>query len=248
MLTEATYIGVIEAAAKIATTNRKLLEAGIPSIAQAYSRADRDCDPGGNAGGDRHQRRGGADSAPRAEKRRRSMSGRRHILICGEVGAGKSTLIQKLLKETNRPLYGFMTKRLEADETGFHPIYIHPAGAGERTHGAENQIGTCDSKVHNINVETFDTLGVDYLGAEPDGLIVMDELGFMEAGAARFVRKVFEALDGDIPVIAAVKARYDVSFLNDVRAHPNARLFNITKENRDALYRELLPLVLGWNL
>lgn len=176
------------------------------------------------------------------------MSDRKHILICGEVGAGKSTLIQRLLQETNRPLYGFITKRLEADETGFHPIYIHPAGAGERTHAADNLIGTCDSKVHNTSTETFDTLGVDYLKAEPGGLIVMDELGFMEAGAKRFVRAVFEALDGEIPVIAAVKARYDVEFLNEVRAHKNAKLFNITKENREVLYQELLPIVLSWNL
>lgn len=176
------------------------------------------------------------------------MSGRKHILICGEVGAGKSTLIQKLLKQTNRPLYGFVTKRLDADETGFHPIYIHPAGAIERTHAEDNMIGTCDTKIHNINTETFNTLGVNYLKAEPDGLIVMDELGFMEAEAEQFVKAVFAALDGDIPVIAAVKARFDVAFLNAIRAHKNANLFTITKENREALYQELLPIVLSWNL
>lgn len=176
------------------------------------------------------------------------MSDRKHILICGEVNAGKSTLISNLLKATNRPLYGFITKRLEADETGFHPIYIHPAAVSERSHADRNLIGTCDTKVHNVSIETFNTLGVDYLKAEPDGLIVMDELGFMEAGAEQFVNAVFSALDGDVPVIAAVKARYDIEFLNRVRAHKNAKLFNITTENRETLYREILPIVLSWNL
>jgi nucleoside-triphosphatase len=176
------------------------------------------------------------------------MSERKHILICGEVNAGKSTLIAKLLKATNRPLYGFVTKRLEADATGFHPIYIHPAGAAKHTQNDGNLIGTCDSKVHNVNTEAFNTLGVEYLKAEPTGLIVMDELGFMEAGAERFVKAVFAALGGDVPVIAAVKARYDVEFLNKVRTHQNAKLFNITKENREALCQELLPIVLSWNL
>lgn len=176
------------------------------------------------------------------------MSDWKHILICGEVNAGKSTLIAKLLEATNRPLYGFITKRLKADEAGFHPIYIHPAGVAERTHADDNLIGTCDTRVHNVSTDTFNTLGVDYLKAEPDGLIVMDELGFMEAGAEQFVKAVFSTLDGDVPVIAAVKARYDVEFLNRVRAHPNAKLFNITTENRNALYQELLPIVLSWNL
>ena len=175
------------------------------------------------------------------------MNERKHILICGEVGVGKSTLIQKLLKKNSLPVYGFITKRLEADETGFHPIYIHPAGAQARAHEQKNLIGTCDSKVHNIVTDTFNTLGVEYLKAEPGGLIVMDELGFMEAGAQAFVKSVFSALDGDIPVIAAVKARFDVPFLNAVRAHENARLFMLTKENRDSVYEELLPVVLSWN-
>ena len=176
------------------------------------------------------------------------MSDWKNVLICGEVGAGKSTLISKLLKATNRPLYGFITKRLEADETGFHPVYIYPAGATERKHTDDNLIGTCDTKVHNVSTEAFNTFGVDYLKAEPNGLIVMDELGFMEESAKQFVRAVFDALDGDVPVVAAVKARYDVAFLNEIRAHKRSKLFNITKENRDALYQELLPIVLSWNL
>ncbi len=171
----------------------------------------------------------------------------RHILICGERGAGKSTLIARLLAENTRPVYGFLTKRLAADETGFHPIYIHPAGAEKRAHGDENLIGTCDSRVHNVTLEVFDTLGVEYLRAEPSGVLVMDELGFMEAGAARFVEAVFAALNGDIPVIAAVKARFDVPFLNEVRAHENAAAYTITPDNRDEIYEALLPVIRGWN-
>lgn len=172
----------------------------------------------------------------------------RHILICGEVHVGKSTLIRRLLESCTRPVYGFVTKRLAADETGFHPIYIHPASEQNRVYEDGNRIGTCDTKVHNVNADTFNTLGVSYLScAKPGGVILMDELGFMEAQAEDFVRAVFAALDGDIPVIAAVKARYDVPFLNKVRAHPNGRLYNITTENRDEMYEQLLPVMQGWN-
>ncbi len=172
----------------------------------------------------------------------------RHILICGDRGVGKSTLIQKLLARNTLPVYGFLTERLAADETGFHPIYIHPAGTGRRRHEERNQIGACDSRRHNVSIEAFNTLGARYLfAARPGGIIVMDELGFMEARAETFVNAVFAALNGDIPVIAAVKARYDVAFLNEVRAHPNASVSTITKEARDALYHELLPVMLQWN-
>ncbi len=174
------------------------------------------------------------------------MNERKHILICGEVGAGKSTLIQRLLAQNTRPVYGFITKKLDPDENGFHPIYIHPAGASERVYEEKNMVGTCDRRTHNINLDAFNTLGVSYLQAKADGIIVMDELGFMEAQAEAFTRAVMGALDGEIPVIAAVKARFDVPFLNEVRAHPNAMLYTITAENRDALLSELLPIVQGW--
>ena len=167
------------------------------------------------------------------------MSKQTHILICGEVGVGKSTLIQRLLIRSSRQLYGFVTKKLEPDENGFHPIYIHPAGAMQRRYEEKNLIGTCDRRIHNINLDVFNTLGVAYLKATPDGLILMDELGFMEAKAETFTRAVLQALDGEIPVIAAVKARMDIPFLNEVRAHPNCKLYWITPENRDSLYETL---------
>ncbi|MBQ6735680.1 MAG: hypothetical protein IJR00_12335 [Lachnospiraceae bacterium] len=46
-------------------------------------------------------------------------------------------------------------------------------------------------------------------------------------------------MDGDIPVLAAVKAREGIPFLEKVRMHPNADLFILAVENRDALYEEL---------
>ena len=93
----------------------------------------------------------------------------------------------------------------------------------------------------------FDALGVRYLAAaRPGGLIVMDELGFMEAEAEAFKQAVLHALDGDIPVLAAVKDRRDVPFLNAVSSEPKAALYTVTLENREALFAELLPIVKAW--
>ncbi|HWR18776.1 MAG TPA: nucleoside-triphosphatase [Clostridia bacterium] len=175
------------------------------------------------------------------------MNGSKHILICGEVGAGKSTLITRLLAHITRPVYGFLTKKLSPDENSIHPVYIHPAGSDTRLYEEYNLVGTCDKKIRSINLNAFNTLGVDYLKAAQNGIIVMDELGFMEADAEAFTSAVFRALDGSIPVIAAVKARFDIPFLNDVRSHQNAKLYIITKDNRDELFKELLPIVLMWN-
>ena len=172
------------------------------------------------------------------------MTEKRHILICGERGVGKSTLIEKLLAASSRPRYGFITKMRPAGADGFHPIYIHPAGqpVEERVYTDGNCIGTCDSRTHRPNLDAFNVLGVRYIEeAKPDGIIVMDELGFFEAKAEAFTAAVLHALAGDVPVIAAVKSRTDVPFLNAVRAASRAEVFYITPSNRDELFERLLP-------
>ena len=172
---------------------------------------------------------------------------KRHILIVGERRVGKSTLIEKLLEYNTKPVYGFFTRSDEPDPEGYHAIYIYPAGSKERPKSEENHIGTCNGRQRQVNPEVFETLGVEYLQNRPDGIIAMDEVGFMESEAPQFCAELLGCLDGDTRVIATVKARKGIEFLEQVRSHPKAEVFEITAENRDALFDELLPYILRWN-
>lgn len=172
----------------------------------------------------------------------------KHILICGNRQVGKSTLIERLSEEITVPIYGFITKIMRVNDEGFHEIYIFHAADKERNLTEDKHLADCDTVRRNVNTDKFETLGVDYLRAKPGGIVIMDELGFMESGAEKFRKAVLAAFDGDIPVIAAIKKGYeDNAFLNAVKAHPNAELFEIDRENRDALYEKLLPVVKEMN-
>lgn len=175
---------------------------------------------------------------------------KRNILICGDIGVGKSTLIRRLLTETQLDSGGFCTKKEISPGGYLSPVYIYPADIAEdaRTRGAENLVGMCDPcGCREMHPEVFDALGVDYLqktmGRE---VIVMDELGFMESTAPNFCQAVLAALDGDTPVLAAVKNRADVAFLQQVLTHPKGAVYRITPENREELFHELLPIVREW--
>lgn len=166
-----------------------------------------------------------------------------HALIVGERGVGKSTLIQRVLKACKRPVYGFETKKEEAlaDELGI-PVYIYEA-LHERRQTKENLIGYCNNKCFDATAETFERFSPKLRKHIPsDSIILMDELGFMETQAKEFCSAVSTLLDGDIPIIAAVKDR-PIPFLEKIRAHPNAKCFYITPNNRDELYQQVLEFM-----
>ncbi len=167
-----------------------------------------------------------------------------HALVIGERGAGKSTLIKRLTAELGMRIYGFETKKEDslADEINGSPVYIYEAGL-PHVQREDNLVGYCLNRHSEAKSAAFDRFAAKML-AQPasGGIIIMDELGFMESSAEAFCAAVMSLLDGSVPVIAAVKTK-DAPFLNAVRAHPACKCFYITEGNRDEIYAEVLDFV-----
>lgn len=163
----------------------------------------------------------------------------KHIILSGK--RENTALLRRLLPD-DVPIYGFVTQKLPPEADGFHPVYLHPASQPEAqwVYTSENLIGTCNRREQQVHTEVFETLGVALIeAARPDGILVMNELGFMEAAAERFMKSVLTALDGEIPVLAAIKARRDIAFLEQIRSHPNVALFSVTAENAKELFVQI---------
>lgn len=159
-----------------------------------------------------------------------------HILLGGAKHAGKSTLISRLTALCRCPVCGFITLKDECDD-----LYMYPAALPEEKHvkSNENLIARCEGEKPAVNPRVFETLGVQLIKeARPGSLLVMDELGFLEADLPGFTSAVLEALKGDIPVLAAVKER-DIPFLNAVRNVPKARLCRVDETTREELFKLL---------
>lgn len=171
----------------------------------------------------------------------------RPILIIGARGAGKTTLIRHLVTNIRRPVRGFYTQNRPTAPAGTHSTYLHPAELSPDAyiHSPDHQVGHWNGQSIQAFPQVFDTLGVACLSdVPPDALVIMDELGFLESKAPRFTQAVLNALDGPAQVIAAVKDRPDVPFLQTVLAHPKALVFRLTPDNRQQLYQQIQALLL----
>lgn len=165
-------------------------------------------------------------------------------LIVGDRGVGKSTLIRRVLETLNCPIFGFETKKEEQLEDAVRgcPIYIYDAGK-PHIQTPENLIGYHKEADIAAITAAFDRYAPKLMTPVPERAVVeLDEVGFLEATSETFCQAVLQLLEGNCPVIAAVKNK-NIPFLKTVREHPNAKCFYITVENREALYEEVLEFM-----
>ena len=169
-----------------------------------------------------------------------------HILLCGRRRSGRSAMIRRLLEGVRVPVFGYETRTLGTRPDGYHEIYLYPYGAADTEKTEAKHVADCNTRRRQIRSEVFDTLGVACLRARERGILVMDEIGFMESGAERFCSAVLEALDGELPILAAVREGMDTDFLRRVKAHPKATVIDMRPERFDEICAQLRPVVLCW--
>jgi nucleoside-triphosphatase len=173
----------------------------------------------------------------------------------GARGVGKSTVIRGLtdrLAARGVEIGGFKTVAGPVSPLGRDAVYLLPYRERADDPAALSEaciVATRDRRAmrYESYAAVFDARGAELLRRAPRcGLIVMDELGFMEAEAHVFQEAVLSLLDGETPVLGVVKppdAPAKVAFLEAVRGRRNMRLFTLTRENREEMPGLLYPLL-----
>ena len=165
------------------------------------------------------------------------------IFLTGERDVGKSTIIERFVSDLDFVPTGFNTVPggVSADGNTDH-IYIIPFGMllEELPNTPPVAVRRKIEKGYDSYPEIFDSLGVEILRSSKGArLVVMDELGFMEANALEFQREVFSCLDSDEPVLGVIKP-IQTPFLEKIRAHTAVHTIEVTIENRNQVLESLI--------
>jgi nucleoside-triphosphatase len=166
------------------------------------------------------------------------------ILLTGLPGCGKTTAVMKIVAQLGcERAVGFYTQEIRENNTrkGF---------SWNRLDGTAGVLAHVDIKSrfrvgrYGVDVAGFEEAVVPVLDVERSDaeLFVIDEIGKMECFCEKFVAAVRRLFASDKSVLATV-ARKGGGLISQVKSFPNARLFNLTRDNRDNTVAEVLNIL-----
>ena len=160
------------------------------------------------------------------------------IFLTGEVGIGKSTVIDKVLSLLPEVVCGGFRTISAAPLTEGALLDVFIESAWEQTpHDSAHLAGTrWGDNRFTAYPSVFDVVGVAFLASPPKKatLLLMDELGVMESESELFKNAVLSTLNGNLPVLGVVKPK-QTDFLDSIRTHDNSLVFEVTEQNRQEI-------------
>jgi nucleoside-triphosphatase len=164
---------------------------------------------------------------------------KRHLLLTGTPGSGKSTAIRKLAALLDRRPRGFYTEEIREDgeRQGFRLVAFD---------GAKAVIAHVDfPKTHRVSKYGVDVAAIDQacektlVPSRGDEFYLVDEIGKMECLSERFVARMRGLLDSGLTVVASVASRGG-GFIAEVKRREDCELWTLTRGNRDAMPQRML--------
>lgn len=171
------------------------------------------------------------------------------ILLTGMSSCGKTTIIKRIIEELkkngNNNIKGFYTeecRNVSGERTGFDVHTIDGSTAAlARVNSPSNKASSYKVGKYNVYVSDFEAICMKYLESHDESLLVIDEIGKMELFSKKFETAVKNFLknDNNLKILATVPLKANINLVDQLKKHKNARLFHITKSNRDEIYSEI---------
>lgn len=156
----------------------------------------------------------------------------KNILITGNPGVGKTTLIKNIISKLNIPAGGFYTSEIRDSEgrrLGFKIISLD--GKENIMAGVDIVSGYRVSK-YGVNTSAIDQIGVSAIrdAIENKDIIIIDEIGRMELFSKEFINATNEALDSTKILLGTITAK-NTNFTKKIKERDDTKIIKLTRAN-----------------
>ncbi|MBN2794113.1 MAG: hypothetical protein JXR88_01805 [Clostridia bacterium] len=161
------------------------------------------------------------------------------IILTGERGVGKSTILQKVIEELALKPVGFKTNKVDLISNS--KVFISPYL--EALNMDQHLCVAILEKNNRISFPNdFDAFALNHLDLDPQTWMVMDEIGFLESDAMLFKNKIISLFNSEQKILAVVKEHPDL-FLKALLEIKETKVYHVTSENREKIYSDIIALI-----
>ena len=166
------------------------------------------------------------------------------ILITGQPGVGKTTLIKRLAEKAGERAGGFYTQEIRQGgvRKGFEIVTLDGESA-YLSRKSPQKIFEREIvfKSYRVNLSGIEKVAVPaLLKTRDEGKIVfVDEIGPMEISSRTFCETIRRLLDDGTVTLVGTIVKRPYRFADEVKRHARVRMVELTHKNREGMEKEI---------
>ncbi len=156
----------------------------------------------------------------------------KNILITGNPGVGKTTLIKRIISRLNLSAGGFYTSEIRNSEGKRWGFKITSLDGKEDIMAGVDIISGYRVSKYGVNTSAIDRIGVSAIAdaIKNKDIIIIDEIGRMELFSKDFANITIEALDSEKIVLGTITAK-NTNFTKKIKERTDTKIIKLTQAN-----------------
>ncbi len=171
------------------------------------------------------------------------------MLVTGHQGIGKTSVLLRAANDLRNRGYkvgGMICREVREGgvRVGFEVIDFSTGQRGWLAH--INQPSGPKISKYRVNLTDLDAVGVASIrdAVKNMEIVVVDEIGPMELFSSAFREAVAQAVESGKPVLGTIHFELRDPFVNGIRKHEDAEVFEVNLEKRETLHNLIIEKVI----